>query len=187
MTSSKGPLSREAGLLVLASDRTSGRYLHGVVDLGAGLPAADPADLTARRVPRPPRTAPRPRSCATPSSRGRSVRRSAAGWYVRPEDGAAPLSIVADGGEGQALSVPSSKTGVRACRDVAEVPGTTLTVRMRVRVSRLALDDATILSVRGSGGETASLRVTDQGVLAWFDGTTKIRSTCASGPPSGIA
>ena len=48
---------------------------------------------------------------------------------------------------------------------------------MRVRVSRLALDDATILSVRGSGGETASLRVTDQGVLAWFDGTTKIRSS----------
>ena len=48
---------------------------------------------------------------------------------------------------------------------------------MRVRVSRRALDDATILSVRGSGGETASLRVTDQGVLAWFDRMTKIRSS----------
>ncbi len=177
VTSSKGPLSREAGLLVLASDRTSGRYLHGVVDLGAGPPAANPLDPDR---PTSPQAAPDGvmatllRDTFEPWPTGPT---DAAGWYVRPEDGAAPLSIVTDGGKGQALSVPSSKTGVRACRDFAEVPRTTLTIRMRVRVSRLALDDATILSVRGSGGETASLRVTNQGMLAWFDGTTKIRST----------
>ncbi len=177
VTSSKGPLSREAGLLVLASDRTSGRYLHGVVDLGAGPPAANPADPdrpnTAEAAPDGV-TATLLRDTFEPWPMGPTVE---AGWYVRPEDGAAPLSIVTDGGNGQALSVPSSKTGVRACRDVAEVPGTTLTIRMRVRVSRRGLDDATILSVRGSGGETASLRVTNQGVLAWFDRATKIRST----------
>jgi hypothetical protein len=87
------------------------------------------------------------------------------------------VSIVADGGKGQALRVPSSKTGVRACRDIAEVARSTLTIRMRVRLSRIAFDDATILSVRGSGGESASLRVTNKGVLAWFDRTTKIRTT----------
>ena len=177
VTSSKGPLSREAGLLVLASDRTSGRYLHGVVDLGAGPPAANPADPGRPTSPEPAPddvTATLLRDTFEPWPKGPT---GAAGWYVRPEDGAAPLSIVTDGGKGQALSVPSSKTGVRACRDFAEVPGTTLTIRTRVRVSRRALDDATILSVRGSGGETASLRFTDQGVLAWFDRTTKIRST----------
>ena len=58
-----------------------------------------------------------------------------------------------------------------------EVPGRTLTVRLRVRLSRIALEDGTILSVRGSGGESASLRVTNKGVLAWFDRTTKIRSS----------
>jgi hypothetical protein len=53
---------------------------------------------------------------------------------------------------------------------------------MRVRLSRIALDDGTILSVRGSGGEAASLRVTDKGVLAWFDRLTKIRSTARFRP-----
>jgi hypothetical protein len=36
VTSAKGPLTAESGLLVLAHDRTSGMYLHGVVDLGGG-------------------------------------------------------------------------------------------------------------------------------------------------------
>ncbi len=177
VTSSKSPLSREAGLLVLASDRTSGRYLHGVVDLGAGPPAANPADPDRPTTP-----------VAPPDGVAATLLRDtfeswpigaagAAGWYVRPEDGTAALSIVADGGDGQALRVPSSKTGVRACRDVAEVAGRSLTIRMRVRLSRLALEDATILSVRGSGGEAASLRVTNLGMLAWFDGATKLRST----------
>ena len=182
VTSSKGPLSREAGLLVLASDRTSGRYLHGVVDLGAGPPVANPADPARPTAP-----------AAAPEGATATVLRDsfepwpsgpteATGWYVRPEDAPAALSIVADGGQGQALRVPSSKTGVRACRDIAEVAGTTLTIRLRVRLSRVALDDATILSVRGSGGEAASLRVTNMGVLAWFDRATKIRSTARFRP-----
>ena len=95
----QGSALREAGLLVLASDRTSGRYLHGVVDLGAGPPAADPADLTARRVRRPAPddvTATLLRDTFEPWPKGPT---GAAGWYVRPEDGAAPLSIVTDGGK----------------------------------------------------------------------------------------
>ena len=56
-------------------------------------------------------------------------------------------------------------------------PDVTLTASTRIRLSRIALDDATILSLRGSGGEAASVRVTNKGVLAWFDGGTKIRTT----------
>jgi hypothetical protein len=78
--------------------------------------------------------------------------------------------------------VPSSATGVRACRDFAEVPAARLIVRARVRISRIGLEDATILSVRGSGGEAASVRVTNLGVLAWFDRATKIRTTAAFRP-----
>jgi hypothetical protein len=178
VTSAKGPLSRASGLLVLASDRTSGRYLHALVDLGAGPPSADPADPDRPTVPIDPpddATATLMRDSFEPWPIGRAP--AAAGWYVRPEDPPDALSMAADGGTGQALRVPSSATGVRACRDVPEVPGRTLTVRMRVRLSRIALEDGTILSVRGSGGESASLRVTNQGVLAWFDRATKIRST----------
>jgi hypothetical protein len=177
VTSAKGPLSRASGLLVLASDRTSGRYLHGFVDLGSGPPPADPADPERPTAPiDPPDGA--TATLLRDSFESRPIGRAGTtGWYVRPEDPPDALSIVAEGSKGTALRVPSSATGVRACRDVPEVPGRKLTVRLRVRVSRIALEDGTILSVRGSGGESASLRVTDNGVLAWFDRGTKIRST----------
>ncbi len=178
VTSAKTSLSSASGLLVLATDRTSGRYLHGVVDLGAGPPAADPADPDRPTVaidPPDDATATLLRDSFEPWPIGRAP--ATTGWYVRPEDPPDALSIAADGGTGKALHVPSSATGVRACRDMPEVPGRTLTVRLRVRLSRIAPEDATILSVRGSGGESVSLRVTNKGVLAWFDRGTKIRST----------
>jgi hypothetical protein len=177
VTSSKSPLTKEAGMVVLAADRTSGRYLHGFVDLGGGPPAADPADPerpTAPTAPPDGATAILLRDSFEPWAIGRAT---ATGWYVRPEDPQGSLSIVSDGGDGQALRVPSSATGVRGCRDFAEVPGAAIVVRARVRLSRIGVEDATILSVRGSGGEAASIRVTNLGVLAWFDRATKIRTT----------
>ena len=177
VTSAKGPLTRDAGLLVLAADRTSGRYVHGVVDLGGGPPSADPADPERPTTPSAPAagtTATLVRDSFEPWPLGRAT---ATGWYVREEDPQGSLRIVSDGAKGQALRVPSSATGVRGCRDFPEIASAPLTVRARVRLSRLGLEDATILSVRGSGGEAASIRVTDLGVLAWFDRSTKIRST----------
>ena len=50
------------------------------------------------------------------------------------------------------------------------------------KLSRVGLEDATLLSVRGSGGEAASVRVTNKSVFAWFNGSTKIRSTAAFRP-----
>ena len=138
VTSTKGPLSSASGLLVLASDRTSGRYLHALVDLGAGPPSADPADPERPTVaiePPDDATATLMRDSFEPWAIGRAP--ATTGWYVRPEDPPDALSIAADGGTGQALRVPSSATGVRACRDVPEVPGRTLTVRLRVRLSRI--------------------------------------------------
>ena len=177
VTSAKGPVSKEAGLLVLASDRTTGRYVHGVVDLGGGPPAADPADPERPTTPTPPpagTTATLVRDSFEPWPIGRAT---ATACFVRPEDPPGSLSIVADGGKGQALRIPSSATGVRGCRDFPEIARSTITVRARVRLSRIGLEDATILSVRGSGGEATSIRVTNLGVLAWFDRSTKIRST----------
>ena len=51
-----------------------------------------------------------------------------------------------------------------------------LSIEARVRTSALGTSDTALVSVRGVGGEAASVRVTDRGVLAWFDGATKIRS-----------
>lgn len=183
VTSSKGPLTERAGMLVLASDRTTGRYVHGFVDLGGGPPEADPADPQRPTLPLP----------APAGTKATYLRDSfetwalgpldpAAGWYVRAQDPQDALTIVPDLGVGKALGVPSSVTGVRACRDFPEVPGTTLTIQLRIRVSRVGSSDATIMSMRGTGGEAASLRVTDRGTFAWFDRATKLRSSALLRP-----
>jgi hypothetical protein len=182
VTSAKGSLDSDAGMLVLASDRTSGRYLHGVVDLGGGAPTADPADPARPQLP----TAP-PKGTTTTLMRdtfdawavGPDV---PAAWYTPPEAGPGHVAIIEEGPGTRALRVSAAGAGVRACRDIPDIPRTTLSVSMRVRVSRISLEDATILSARGSGGEAASLRVTNKGVIGYFNGSGKTRTTVAYRP-----
>ena len=182
VTSAKGRLTPESGMLVLAHDRTSGMYLHGVVPLGGPAPAADPADASRPKLP----TAP-PKGTTTTlmhdtfesSPIGTTV---PANWYTRPEDPKGRMAIVA-GPAARALRVASAaRVNVRACRDFPEVPGTTLSVDILVKLSRAALEDATILSMRGSGGESASIRVTAKSQFAWFNGPLKIRTTALFRP-----
>ena len=177
VTSTKGPFTPASGLLVLANDRDSGGYLHAVVDLGGGPPTADPADPdrpTAPTAPPKGTTTTLARDTFEPWPVGKTV---PGAWYTRPEDPEGRMAIVAESASTRALRTTGAGAGVRACRDVPQIPGTVLTVRARVRLSRIGLEDATILSVRGSGGETASVRVTNKGVLGWFDRATKIRTT----------
>lgn len=182
VTSAKGPLDVAAGLLVLASDRTSGRYLHGVVDLGAGPPTADPADPSRPKAPIAP-----PKGTTTTLMNdtfegwpiGATTPRA---WYTPPEAPSGRLAIVEEGASTRALRVNGAATGIRACRDLPDIPRATLTVVMRARLSGIASEDATMLSVRGSGGEAASLRVTNKGVVGYFNGSKKVRTTIAFRP-----
>jgi hypothetical protein len=176
VTSMKGPLTAESGLVALAVDRTSGRYRHAVVDLGNGLPTADPADPKRPTSPSPP-----PAKTAIPLLRDDFEAwaigpANATGWFVRPEDPQGRLSIVDEGGGKRALRVPSGAAGVRACRDIPQLPGATVSVDLRVRINRAGTSDAVIASMRGSGGEVGSVRVTTRGRLAWYSGPTKVRS-----------
>jgi len=181
VTAAKGPLSEAGGMLVLAADRISGSYLHGVVDIGGGAPTIDPADASRSKLPTPP-----PKGTTTslihdtfePSPLGTPV---PSAWYTRPEDPKGRLAIV-EGPVKRALRVTGAAAGVRACRDFADVPGAILSVDILAKLSRAGLEDATLLSVRGSGGEAASIRVTNKSVFAWFNGTTKIRTTAPFRP-----
>jgi hypothetical protein len=92
------------------------------------------------------------------------------------------VAIIEEGPSKRALRASAAGAGVRACRDIPEIPRTTLSVSMRVRLSRVSLEDATILSARGSGGEAASLRVTNKGVIGYFNGSGKTRTTVAYRP-----
>jgi hypothetical protein len=175
VTSTKGPISKESGLVALAVDRSTGRYSHVVLDIGGGPPTADPAD------PKRP-TTPTPAPAKTTTSLLRddfeawAVGRADAGWYVRPDDPQGRLSIIDGGPLKHALRVPSARGGVRACRDFPLVPGARVTVTARVRVSAISASDGVLLSARGSGGEAGSVRITSRGVFGWYVGATKVRS-----------
>ena len=177
-SSAKDPVTGESGLLVIASDNDSGRYLHAVLDLGSGLPPADPADPTRPDRPDPPD----PRSPTTlidndfePWAVGAP---DGTAWLPRTTDPADSVSIVEDGAKGRALRIVPGPRGVsvRACRELPRVASARLSADLRVRVSALGTSDTAILSLRGAGGETASVRVTDEGEFAWYDGRTKMRS-----------
>jgi hypothetical protein len=180
-SSTKQSLTAESGLVVLASDDESGRYLHAVVDLGDGLPPADPADPTRPERPDPP-DPPSPITLIADDFEPWAVGKAeGTGWLPRPTDPSDAVSIADDGADGRALRVVPAGDGlsVRACRALPRRPPGTLSVQLRVRIGALGTSDTSILSMRGSGGEAASVRVTTRGEFAWYDRLTKVRSTAA--------
>lgn len=177
--STRQPLTAATGMVVLAADEDTGRYLHGVVDLGGGPPTADPADPG-----RPDRPA-----AAEGGGPARLIDNDfepwapgdAAGtsWLTREGDAPDALSIVDDGDDGRALQIGGGEggTGVRACRSLPVAGPSRLIVDLRVRASGVGTADSAILSLRGPGGEAATVRVSERGEFAWFDGPTKVRTT----------
>jgi hypothetical protein len=176
ITSTKGPLTKASGLVALGVDRTTGRYSHAVVDLGGGAPTANPADPARPKAPTPipPKTT---IWLLRDDFDELPVGRDDGGWFVRPEDPQGRLAIVDDGLGGHALRVPSSATGVRACRGIPRLDGARVTVSVRVRVSVIGASDAVVLGGRGSGGEAGSIRFSSHSLLAWYGGSVKVRST----------
>ncbi len=178
-SSTKQPITAESGGVVIASDDGTGRYLHGVLDLGGGLPPARPDDPDRPNLPAPPDLlTPVPLVYADfePWPVGPPA---GTAWTVRDEDPADALRIVADGSGGRALRVRAARTGapVRACRRFAERPEGVVSFDVRVSLrGGPGASDTSLLSFRGSGGEAVSLRVTADGDLAWFDGPTKAQS-----------
>ncbi|MGZ9159676.1 MAG: hypothetical protein ACXW4T_00810 [Candidatus Limnocylindrales bacterium] len=175
----KAALTTGSGLIVLGTDADSGRYLHAVVDLGGGPPTADPGDparLVAPPLPDPPGRTTYLHDDFEPWTVGPAT---GTGWLLRPEDPPDAVALVDDGAGGRALRVrtPAGRVAARACHAFAEVAGAPLTIEARVRTSVLGTSDTTLLSVRGNGGEAASIRATDRGVFAWFSRATKVRST----------
>jgi hypothetical protein len=178
----KQPLSVDAGMVVLASDRETARYVHAVVDLGAGLPAADPADPARLAAPEPPDPAIPVTLLHNDFEPWPVGPADGTGWTVREGDPAGALTIADDGDTGRALRVKPADGGtpVRACRDLSAIPGGRLQVDLRVRVSAIGTSDTSLIQLRGSGGEVGGVRLSSVGDLAWFDGATKARSETAS-------
>jgi len=77
------------------------------------------------------------------------------------------------------VATTSATGGVRACTDFPVTATGTLTVTSLVRIGGGPTSDTTIGSVRGPGGEAASLRVTSHSLLAYYAGATKVTTSTA--------
>jgi hypothetical protein len=178
-TTTKQDVDGESGLVVLAADDTTGRSLHGAVAIGGlALAPGRPGDAVAG-IP-PPVTSPpvvnilahdtfNPWAPGTPNPDG---------WLAESQGGGkGNLVVVAvPSATDHALRLFStSATGsLRACLSTPEAVSGVVTVSELVRLNRIGGSDTIIGSVRGAGGEAASVRVTRDGLLAYFNGAAKV-------------
>jgi hypothetical protein len=187
-TTTKQDVDGTSGLVVLAADDTSGRYLHGAVAIGSlTLAPARLVDAGPGASPSPPPSIPPPTPAVVnilahdtfdPWAVGSS---NPDGWTAISEGGGkGTLSIAAGSSAADHVLrlVSSSGTGsLRACLSTPASASGLVTVVELVRLNRAGGSDATIGSVRGPGGEAASVRVTRHGLLAYYSGATKITTT----------
>ena len=180
-TSTKQEVDLTAGVVVLGADDGTGHYAHGWLASSAPGPSAGPP---ASGSPAPSGSPPPiPASAPTillhdtfdPWAAGTHP---PPGWLCSPQSGGAGLVEV--------VGVPTkvrhsllvrttSPTGsIRACRSFAPTSTGTITMTERFQLAGIAASDTTIGSVRGRGGEAASVRVTRNHLLAYYDGTRKV-------------
>lgn len=184
-TTTKGALTAGSGLVALAADVETQRYVHALIDLGAGLPPADPADRARLAPPAPPEDPP-PLVLAHDDFEPWPIGPAdATDWSVGDGSPSGALTIADDGDGGRVLRVQPAGDGasVRACRELSEDPDARLRIQLRVRVSAVGDADTSLLQLRGSGGDAGGVRLSSLGDLAWFDGPVKARSETATFTP----
>ena len=174
-TTTSQTVDAEAGFVVLAADDSTGRYLHGVLSTAGGLPAAGAVRTAAAR---PGREHPDPRHVRSVGRRhalaGRLGRLRSGRWRRAP-DGV----TIAGAARGLQVLTTSATGSIRACKAFAPTDAGVVSVVELVRINAIGSSDATLLSVRGPGGEAVSIRVTRHGLVAYYLGGAKITTKVA--------
>ncbi len=170
-TSTKAPVSASTGLVVLAWDATTARYVHGVIDLGGGIAAG----------PRPaPGSTTGPQPVFTDDFNPWPVNtHPQTGWELRPSDPASGFVIRSipsnpSRSNSAAIVAPSVGKDVRACRSFPAIATGDVTVDLIARLTRIGGSDAVLTEIRGGPAEAASIRVGRVGRFAYYNGATKV-------------
>ncbi len=175
------PFDPASGMVVLASDDTLGEYVHAWV---GGQTAHLPPGRVSAQDPVPPTPSDLPTAGTILADDTFSVLSSteSTGWTVEGRsNGSGRLSIIAAGASDRAmrLQTVTDAGAARACRAVVATTTGTVSTVLTFRLTALGSSDVTITSVRGPGGEIASLRVTRHGFAAYYRGATKVTTTTA--------
>jgi hypothetical protein len=183
-STTKQDVDGASGLVVLAADDTSGRYLHGAVAIrDLALAPARLGDAGPGASPTTPPPAPAvvnilAHDTFDPWALGSS---NPEGWTATSEGGGkGTLSIVAGSSATDhvlRLLGTSGRGSLRACLSTPASASGVVTATELVRLNRVGGSDATIGSIRGPGGEAASVRVTRHNLLGYFNGSAKVTTT----------
>lgn len=173
-TTTKGPVSTATGLVVLAWDATTGRYLHGVLDLGGGILAGPKPAAGATAGPQA--------VFADDFNPWPAGSHPATGWDLRSSD--RPTAFVIKRipnnptrTNSAAIVTPAVNQDIRACKSFGTTSSGDVTVDLHVRLSRVGRSDAVLTEVRGGSVEAASIRVGQVGTFAYYNGAAKVKTT----------
>jgi hypothetical protein len=186
-TSTKQAVDLAAGVVVLGADDGTGHYVHGLLATASPIASGGPSPSVPAGSPSPP-----------PPAEARTVllhdtfdpwavgTRTPPDWEASPQSGGA--------GRVEVVGVPTAvhhsllvrttslDGSIRACTSFAPTATTELTVNELVSFDGVSTSDTTIGSIRGPGGEAASVRVTRHRLLAYYDGTRKVTTTIVVRP-----
>ena len=173
-TSTKQVLDETSGLVVLASDGTTGRYWHAAASLGGPPPGRPAGPVPAGPVPAP--AAPVVLVDDTFDAFAPGDVPSAT-WKLSSERSAGVLQYLERAFDDTALRAQTSSAGaIRPCRAFAGTASGTVSIAADLRVDRLGRDDATLLMVRAGGREIGGVRVDRQLRLRYADGEERVTS-----------
>ena len=190
-TSTKQAIDLTAGLIVLGADDATGHYALGrLATSAAPVPSAGPSPSG----PSPSGPSPSgPPGSPPPVAAGGPVvllhdtfspwvpgTRLPTEWVTTAEGrGTGLVEVIgAPAPNGRSLLVRTSSFlgSIRACTSFAPT-GTGITAIQLFLVSAIGGSDTTVVSIRGPGGEAASVRVTRHGLLAFYNGQLKVTTT----------
>jgi hypothetical protein len=173
VTSSKQNVGAASGLVVLASDSTTGRYLHAAATLGG-----DPVAVT---EPAPAWEAPVPRRLLNdefdPFPDGAQIGNR---WRVRTSgDSSVTIASTDDGRRVARASTGDNGSRIRFCKAFDTVTEGQLRVEADVSLLSPGRSDAVITALRMEGAESAVVRFARSGVFAFYDGEEFVASGVA--------
>jgi hypothetical protein len=159
-TSTKQHVDASTGLVVLASDDTTGRYAHLAASLGGpapGAPTGDPPDGP-ERAPREPVALLHETSDV--NAVGSPVHPL---WELTPGQADGKATYVRRSNGNNAVRLRTSGGGeLRICRGIGTTSSGRIQMSMDVRLDRQAASNTFLLMARGGGVELASIRVDER-------------------------
>jgi hypothetical protein len=167
-TSTRDGLTADSGLVVLASDNTTGRYVHGVLaprEPGSASPPPSPPREELHVVVN---------DTFEPWRAGEPLPATWVGQRVAP--GAATIRMSRDGGAAARLVAVDDGSPPRLCRGFVPITSGSASIRFRVRVSAPGRSEPVLGLVRGAGGDAAEIRFGSGGTFRYFDGDRRMIS-----------